>query len=100
MIKLRPTFILPRRYLVNKDGDRTAVPQDYRLPATLHKLGFRLQQAEENGTLRGDVMRLRDQLEEVARQDPAISVEAVLEALNEILGQDVRRQELAPDIRE
>ena len=98
MIKLRPTFTLARRYLFNRKGERVSVPDDYQLPTAIRNLGFRLHQAEDYGTLLGDVMRLREQLEEVARHDPVIGVDPVLAAIDEILAQDARRQQVAPEL--
>jgi|SRR6266511_418503 len=98
MIKLRPTFTLARRYLVNREGERVPVPDDYELTAAMRNLGFRLHQAEDHGTLLGDVMRLREQLEEIARNDPMIGVDAVLAAIDQILAQDARREQVAPEL--
>ncbi|SRR6266498_4574000 len=92
MIKLRPTFTLARRYLVNREGERVPVPDDYQLPPAMRNLGFRLHQAEDYGTIVGDLIRLRDQLAEVARDDTVIRVDAILAAIEQILSQDARRQ--------
>ena len=89
--------MLSRRYLVNREGERTAVSDDYELPTAMRTLGFRVHEAEDTGTVVGDITRLREQLEEVARNDPAIAIDTVLEAIDEILAQNARRQEVHAD---
>ncbi len=98
MIKLRPTFTLARRYLFNREGERVPVPAGYQLPTVMRNLGFRLHEAEDYGTLVGDVMRLREQLEEVARHDTVIGIDAILAAIDDILAQDARRHVSAPEL--